>query len=1523
MAIGLAVAGSADPALAQEVPERFPTFADGALIPAKYAEPGGTKPVYVSDDAVDGYAQVAANEYCKEWAPSGGCSLQSIARRTIPGDKAHSDYTVLDVTTVVQYAGSPDLVKTSSFGIELLRSCPTDAVLVNDNEIYADNRDPSTARLPFACVSPDALPKSEALGVPKENGANQCPIGNSTTVGNPLNPLTMSKIETVVDYAGPTSSGLYFGRTYHSGAFALTDKFGKGSTRYPVGARIGARWRHSWDRAFLRRTYFERGGSAYGTALFLVQEDGSEIRFIKKGDIFIPAEGGRGSVREHPDNGWLYTWPDLTAEHYDDQGRLRTRTDPNGNTVALHYDEIEVGIGLKTKVLVRVSDEQGRELKLGYDRLGRVETVDQPDGGRIRYDYSGDILEGLDADLVKVTYPDGRHATYLYDEPAMGGTVNHKLTGIVGGDGERFATFLYDSKNRAFRSAHGNNTEYTKISFDEDDGEVHVENGDLLRSEVWTPSYVDGRIRLGQRQEKFRDGEVTRSFDYLGGSLVARQTDYLGVPTSYRYDTERRLEIERTEADGTPLARTVKTAWHAIFDKPTRIDSGAQWTSFDYDDKGNLTERRDGGLADAADASSGAWPSERVTRYGYDGDGHLLTVDGPLPGTADTTRHTYHDSDASDCVRAATTCPWRHGDLYTTTNAMGHVTTVLARDGAGRVLSSTDANGVRTDRRYDAQGRPVEIAVRVLPDGSASAGDILTKMTYDANGAIDTITDPDGATITHRYNAAHRLIEQVDAVGNRHVIVRNKIGKIGTESYVRADRTEDTKRSYEYDEHGMMEFDSRADVGSNYYNYDANGRYKGGHGADLYEEAIEHDALGRATEVVVGREASSHTTHLTYDNTDHVKAAVDPKGLSTAYLRNGLGDLLWQRSPDTGDTSIERDVAGRPVKETAADGSHIEREFDGLDRVARATYSDGAESRYTYDTPAASCTVGSTFAVGRLSTVADHDGSTSFCYDFAGRIVQKSQVARGVRLDLIYTYTPAGRLAAITYPGGRKVTYTRDAAGHVTKVDMQQGQTASQRILDNIQHDAPGHVTTWVAGARTIHRWYNTSGFIKDMGDGGDGMNHTLVFEGDHNLQQIGPALSAIIVNSAARVVSAGTMEMTPEYPYGVDHEYGYDKTGNRLSWTSNFTVFRKFGYAADSHHLLIANKVNREYNANGSTTRIGEREFVYDASGRMAQAKVNGVVEMNYAYNPFGQQVARYIAGTTTVSLHDESGRWLGDYDGAGRPIRQIVWLDDLPVAAIDGDAIRDIQPDHLGTPRAIVDRASNKVIWTWSLYGEAFGTSPPVEDPDKDGTKYVFDMRFPGQRYDAVTGLFQNGWRDYDPSSGRYIQSDPIGLAGGISTYAYVGNNPYTKTDVFGLWSFGVEAYLGLGGGFNIAWQAGTLEVTGRIGVGFGGGVAIDPNGSPSAHAKPCGSGYIGRTTAAASLGGGLGPIAAQFAAGGSSENVFDLSPKSHAMDWGTRGYRVPPTAVISLDGTKPQRAAVRAAASIGFEFGSYTNW
>lgn len=1413
-AISLALFSGSAKAQDTPAPEPFPAYRDGHLVPSDEGDVHHAATELVADVAQ------AAHLWCASQSTYPGCVLKGHSEREISGTAGkQSAYSKLDITLELTNKWDEISERVIDGGIDLVRSCPVDAMMVTDTGGYLVNRDLVSAQRAVACLSPDALPKPDALGIPEESGANQCPIGNSPLVGNPINPLTMSKIEHVVDYAGPTSSGLSFARHYHSGAFSLSSASAKASARYPAGARIGARWRHTYDRAFVRRPYYDANGNAYTTALYLLHEDGRETRFVKQGQTFVPIEGERGTLREHPEGGWVYGLPDLTEERYDDQGRLRTRTDANGNTLTLHYDEITVGIGVRVTVLERVTDRQGRELRLGYDRLGRVETVDTPDG-RLNYSYSGDLLEGLDADLVSVGYPDGTRIGYLYDEPGMGGTPNHKLTGIVGKDGRRFATFSYDRDNRAWRSSHGADLEWTEVS--QYDGDILVENKDMSFPDVWSPVYDHGRIRLGERAEY--GSAAARTFDYLSGGLVSRQTDYLGIPTTYRYDRTRRLELERTEAEGTPLARTVKTTWHAVFDKPTRIDNGTQWTILEYDGKGNLIERRDGGLADAGRPESGSWPEERITRYAYDEGGLLLTVDGPLAGADDTTRYAYHDHDAPGCA-ASTICAWRRGDLHTVTNALGHANTVLAYDAAGRVLSSTDANGIRTDRRYDSMGQPVEIVIRARRDGAPSAGDSIIRLTYNANGDLDTLIDPDGATLTHRYDAARRLAEQIDALGYRRKITSNGLGHMSEESFVRPDGTEDSLRQYEYDYRGMLRSVKYPGLGGRNFEYDENRRlvrmedqislFLG------YKEVHERDERGRTRRIEHGyREAGLGVqTHLTYDGADRIKTIVDPKRLSTSYLRNGLGDLLWQKSPDTGETHIENDSNGQPVHEAPADGRTVERTYDRLGRPATVAYRDGQTTTYTYDTASPSCGAEERFAIGRLSSVDEASGSTTLCYDFAGRIVRKIQVAHGVSLELRYTYSPAGRLMTTTYPDGRQARYVRDATGRITGVDVQ-SPAGTQPVLTGVAHNAMGQVTGWTAGSRRVERVHDPMGNMVTLRDARhDGLYAEFTYYGFgtlHNLKADREAGDGTdLIDTASRVTTGGPYGYDPARPPtpGFVDRYEYDATGNRERWWSIYPslIDRRYTYASDSHHLLLAHGVSREYDAAGNTTRIGEREFVYDATGRMRQAKVNGVVEMNYAYNTFGQQVAKYIAGETTVSLHDEAGHWLGDYDGAGRPIRQMVWLDDLPVAALDGDAIRDIQPDHLGTPRVVIDRASDKAIWHWRLGGEAFGATAPNEDRDNDGMKYVFDMRFPGQRYDAVTKLFQNGWRDYDPTSGRYIQSDPIGLAGGISTYAYVANNPYMRVDPRGL-----DDSMCMFNPSACGWQKAPKDVNGSIGFG-----------------------------------------------------------------------------------------------------------
>jgi RHS repeat-associated protein len=174
--------------------------------------------------------------------------------------------------------------------------------------------------------------------------------------------------------------------------------------------------------------------------------------------------------------------------------------------------------------------------------------------------------------------------------------------------------------------------------------------------------------------------------------------------------------------------------------------------------------------------------------------------------------------------------------------------------------------------------------------------------------------------------------------------------------------------------------------------------------------------------------------------------------------------------------------------------------------------------------------------------------------------------------------------------------------------------------------------------------------------------------------------------------------------------------------------------------------------------------------------------------HNGKGEQVRKYLGTANIYTVYDESGHWLGDYNHAGVALQQAIWLDDLPVGLIaNGNQLHYIEPDHLGTPRVVIEVARNVPVWTWDLKSEAFGNSVPNQNPDLDASQLVFDMRFPGQRYDAASGLNQNGFRDgYESGTGRYSQPDPIGQKGGLSVYGYALQTPLNAIDPSGLAAF-----------------------------------------------------------------------------------------------------------------------------------------
>ncbi|GAA6121153.1 RHS repeat-associated core domain-containing protein [Acidovorax sp. FG27] len=229
-----------------------------------------------------------------------------------------------------------------------------------------------------------------------------------------------------------------------------------------------------------------------------------------------------------------------------------------------------------------------------------------------------------------------------------------------------------------------------------------------------------------------------------------------------------------------------------------------------------------------------------------------------------------------------------------------------------------------------------------------------------------------------------------------------------------------------------------------------------------------------------------------------------------------------------------------------------------------------------------------------------------------------------------------------------------------------------------------------------------------------------------------------------------------------------------------------------------------------------------YDLRQRLATLTTTAGTT-RYTYDAGGQRVRKAGPATGTVLyVYDPQGQLLGEYDSAGRAIREYVWLHSMPVAIFTPQSATSavtappvvyyLHADHLGTPRVAMDTSGN-VRWSW--LADPFGASAANEAPTASMAPLKVSLRLPGQVFDQESGLHYNYMRDYFPGTGRYVQSDPIGLRGGVNTFAYVGGHPLSYSDPSGLCPLFLAVPL-VGGGITAAdVAAGLAGASAMIGL------------------------------------------------------------------------------------------------------------
>jgi RHS repeat-associated protein len=860
----------------------------------------------------------------------------------------------------------------------------------------------------------------------------------------------------------------------------------------------------------------------------------------------------------------------------------------------------------------------------------------------------------------------------------------------------------------------------------------------------------------------------TANLLYNSDGTLQAVVDAAGRKTTFAYDGSKRCTVMKTpdqrtaiyQYDGagrltktTDLAGAVTLYTYDDMDRMMSLTTAGKTTEFTYNDDGIAGVKDARGKTTLYERWNGWWSDTQVT----DPEGGVRQ---------------YQNNDSGTVSRV---------------DALGN-TSIFFYDGHD-LLFHTDPKGVVTRFSYDQKGNLVQ---RQTED-PVSRKTITTTLTYDDFENVTSVTNPLGETWTYVYDPFQNLLKMTSPLGR--------------------------ETSFSYDFKGQLE--SITDPGGNItaFTYDSFGNPAsvldplGKKTTLVYETAgmflksikdargkitkTAFDANGRLTKVTHPDGSSSLTTYdccattsfkdengrltrLTRDPLLNVTQITDPLGgvMKMAYDDNG--NRKWLEDPLGNRTTRSQDLADRLVSSTNAAGNAVAFEYDANGNLASVTDERGKETTFTYNyadlvlsatDPLGRQVKWERDALGRKTAWTNGRGKkVAVAYDADGQIVSKSHdgtVVATYAYDLAgnvkevvdgtgsttYSYDASGRLTRIRYPDALQVTMGYDAAGNLTSLTYPGGVkvTTTYNSRDRISK------VSWKD--QSIAFVYDKAGNLLEE-TRANGVKSTYKYDGNDRMTGVKHAKEAqVIANLTSKRDAAGnTVEMSGVFPLSPTLTAG--KTSGSLNDANQIHQWGGNAYGYDADGNLVQIKDAATFSA------------AYDRENRPTTITRGGAAA-SFLYDGIGNRV-RATAGKKVRNFHhDHLGRLLFETDAKKKILAWYIHAGPRVIAlGLPGRGFHYYHGDQLGSTLALTNTAgAMSASYAYLPFGAVAKKTGTLANP----LTYVGGFGV----MDEGDGLFFMKNRHYGAHTGKFLQKDPIGMAGGINLYAYVANNPVDRID------------------------------------------------------------------------------------------------------------------------------------------------